>query len=142
MKVTYEQMPTFVADFLKTIEPREHAYVIALSGNLGAGKTTFSQELAKQLGVTESVASPTFVIMKQYALTNQRFERLVHIDAYRLESAEELQTLHIESVLSDKDTIVLLEWPEHVQDCIPGDATTISISVIDDTSRDITISHA
>src|ERR1035437_464305 len=70
------------------------AKVVALSGDLGAGKTTLTQELAKLLGVKENVVSPTFIIMKIYKINsskyNSHFKQLVHIDAYRLESPAEL----------------------------------------------------
>ena len=69
----------------------EGAVVCALHGDLGAGKTTFTQTLARELGVEEIVTSPTFVIMKNYELTNQPFEKLVHIDAYRIEEIDEMR---------------------------------------------------
>src|SRR3989338_3529631 len=90
------------------------AVVLGLHGDLGAGKTTFVQMLADQLGVQESVTSPTFVIMKKYQTKDQRFSTLVHIDAYRLESAEELEVLDFSSELSDEKNIICIEWAEKV----------------------------
>ena len=69
------------------------ATVLALHGELGAGKTTFTQTLARTLGVTDAVTSPTFVIMKLYELQHQSFETLIHIDAYRIEHSDEMRVL-------------------------------------------------
>src|SRR3989338_8811015 len=95
------------------------AVVLGLHGDLGAGKTTFVQMLADQLGVQESVTSQTFVIMKKYQTKDQRFSTLVHIDAYRLESAEELEVLDFSSELSDEKNIICIEWAEKVTDLLP-----------------------
>src|ERR1700733_3565857 len=69
------------------------ACVVGLYGDLGSGKTTFTQAVAKILGITEVVNSPTFVIEKIYKLEHERFEHLIHIDAYRLEKSSELEKL-------------------------------------------------
>ncbi|MCX6753845.1 MAG: tRNA (adenosine(37)-N6)-threonylcarbamoyltransferase complex ATPase subunit type 1 TsaE, partial [Candidatus Nomurabacteria bacterium] len=73
---------------------KKNATVISLSGDLGAGKTTITKEIAKQLGIKENVVSPTFVIMKIYKLKSSskhyfNFKKLIHIDAYRIEDAKE-----------------------------------------------------
>jgi len=75
--------------------------VVSLQGDLGAGKTAFTQELARSLGVVEVVTSPTFTIMKQYEIDNKDFDLMVHIDAYRIESEEEVEPLHLESVFTE-----------------------------------------
>lgn len=117
-------------------EPR--AVVIALSGELGAGKTTFTQCLARALGVAESVTSPTFVVMKKYALAHARFRTLVHIDLYRIEDEAELRPLAFQEVLAEPTTVVVVEWPERSHGTIPDTATHITFSVQDDGSRTIT----
>lgn len=96
------------------------AAVLALSGDLGAGKTTFTQHLARELGVTEAITSPTFVIMKKYPLpTDMQFKHLVHIDAYRLESPEELAVLNLNSELREEGNLVVVEWAEKVATLLP-----------------------
>jgi tRNA threonylcarbamoyladenosine biosynthesis protein TsaE len=75
-----------VANLAKGDAKRGTSTILALQGNLGAGKTVFTKGAAEALGVTEHVTSPTFVIQKTYELTNQPWKQLVHIDAYRLES--------------------------------------------------------
>jgi tRNA threonylcarbamoyladenosine biosynthesis protein TsaE len=116
----------------------DKAIVVALSGELGAGKTTFAQGVATTLGVQESVTSPTFVIEKIYVLDGQRFERLIHIDAYRLNTAHELEVLGWHELVSDPGNLVLLEWPEKVAELIPKNAITIRFD-IDGEKRIITI---
>lgn len=98
------------------------ARVIALSGNLGAGKTTFIQGFARALGIKAPIQSPTFVLMKIYALTKKHIKHLVHIDAYRIEKAQELEHLGLHDILNDKDAIVLIEWADRVEKILPNDA--------------------
>ena len=104
------------------------ATVVALSGELGAGKTTFVQGLARALGVEEQVTSPTFVIERVYPLTGQKFDRLVHIDAYRLKDRGELSVLGWNELVKESGTLVLIEWPEMIDGALPEDAMRITIS--------------
>jgi tRNA threonylcarbamoyladenosine biosynthesis protein TsaE len=105
------------------------ATVVTLSGELGAGKTTFAQKLARELGVEEHVTSPTFVLEKIYRLNGRQFERLVHIDAYRLESSRELEVLGFKELLDDPKNLILLEWPERVPELVPKDAISIRFDI-------------
>ena len=103
------------------------AVVLALTGNLGAGKTTFVQGFAASLGIKETLASPTFVIMKAYALRHATRDKrhartLVHIDAYRLKSGKDLASLGIRSILRDPHAIVVIEWAERITHSLPRDA--------------------
>lgn len=125
------------AKLLAGLSKGETATVIALSGDLGAGKTTLTQELARQLGVTETVISPTFVIMKEYAITRGPYAQLVHIDAYRLESAAELERLGWYDLLRDAKNLILIEWPEKVPEAIPSDAHRVSLQHASDEERSI-----
>lgn len=101
-------------------KPKDNgATVLALHGDLGVGKTTFTQTLARALGVTEPVTSPTFVIMKGYALEDQAFSKLVHIDAYRIESPNELSVLGFASLVETPQTLVIIEWAEKVAALLP-----------------------
>ncbi|HUO50410.1 MAG TPA: tRNA (adenosine(37)-N6)-threonylcarbamoyltransferase complex ATPase subunit type 1 TsaE [Candidatus Paceibacterota bacterium] len=118
------------ARFASRIVPHASAAtIIALSGELGAGKTTFTQGIAKALGVDESVTSPTFVIEKIYALHDQKFARLIHVDAYRLESAHELEVLGWHEIASDAANLILIEWPEKVATLIPEGAIRIRFDI-------------
>lgn len=102
--------------------------LVTLSGELGAGKTTFVQALAKELGVAEPVQSPTYVLMKSYTTTNPRFKKLIHIDLYRLEKPEEFSALKSETFLGDGDTLVCVEWPEKAGGLLPTPTLAIRFS--------------
>ena len=102
----------------------DQAIVLALSGELGAGKTTFTQGFAEAFGIKENVLSPTFVLMKMYK-KESGVRHLVHIDAYRLESEKELLHLGFGEIVQDKDAVVLVEWAERVKKIIPKDAVWV-----------------
>ena len=97
--------------------------VIAMVGELGSGKTTYVQRKAKELGITESVTSPTFVILKIYKIRKGEFERLVHIDAYRLENDQELEKLGVKELMADPKNLIMIEWADKVRGLIPDNAT-------------------
>ncbi len=122
-----------------TDRPSESAVVLALHGDLGAGKTTFVQTLAAELGIGETVTSPTFVIMKKYQTKNQRFTSLVHIDAYRLNEVDELRVLGFAEELSSKDTIICVEWAEKVADLLPATTRHLRFSLIDADKRTLSL---
>ena len=126
--------------FLGTLVPeKDVATLVILKGDLGAGKTAFVKQVARILGVTEHVTSPTFVIEKQYALSGGVFEHLVHIDAYRMESAHELEVLGWQELLQEKKTLVMVEWPERVAESIPENAHVIECEFVDETTRTFTL---
>ena len=134
---TQEELPGISRSLLASLQKGPTATVLALSGELGAGKTAFAQALARELGVEETVVSPTFVIMKLYDTRSQHYRRLVHIDAYRLKSHEELAKLSWAEVLADPDTVVLVEWPEQVEGAIPATALAVRLEHVSDTERRI-----
>jgi len=113
------------------------ATVLGLSGDLGAGKTAFAKALAKALGVTEEVLSPTFVIAKYYDLKSGKWERLVHIDLYRIEEEGELTALRLRELFRAPRTLVLIEWPERMGDKFPEHAARLSLGFVDETTRAI-----
>jgi tRNA threonylcarbamoyladenosine biosynthesis protein TsaE len=132
------ELQEHAAEFVRTLSPQLRATIVALSGELGAGKTTFAQGVARALGVTESVQSPTFILEKIYALENQAFKKIVHIDAYRLKSDEELRALGWDELLADSGNLILIEWPERVPGCVPEGAIRIRFDIEGD-GRRITI---
>ena len=135
-----EDMEAVAEALLSTIEISERATVLALSGELGAGKTTFVQFLANALGIGERVTSPTFVIQKRFLTDHPSFTSLVHIDAYRLESGDELEVLGWYDTLSDPRTLVALEWPENVKEALPEESINIAFEY-DGEGRQITVSN-
>ena len=134
-------LESFIATFVTTLSVcTDGATIIALSGDLGAGKTTFAKVLAKQLGVDEEVTSPTFVIERIYQLpVGQKFARLIHIDAYRLEGAHQLEVLGWKEISADPSNLILIEWPEMVEGVIPKGSIKIKLEWSSETERDITI---
>lgn len=94
--------------------------IVGLRGNLGAGKTKFSQEVAKILGVTESVVSPTFILAKTYTTKHPKWKKIVHIDAYRFETPEEAKVLDIHNQL-ERGVLILIEWPDLAKGVIQPD---------------------
>lgn len=117
------------------------ATVITLSGDLGAGKTTLTQEIAKILGIKENIISPTFVIIKSYELRNKNynFKRLIHIDAYRLNSSKELLNLGWQEIFEDKNNLIIIEWPEQVPECVENATCRVKLSHVDDQTRELEI---
>lgn len=136
---TLADLEAEAANFLASLAPPERgATLVTLSGELGAGKTAFVQAAAKALGVEGSVASPTFVLMKVYALSGHRaWKRLAHIDAYRLTGGSELAALGFDELMSDAETLVMLEWPERVADALPPARAKITLAVAPDAARTI-----
>lgn len=123
-----EETKQFACALVGKLAPQtDRATVIALSGDLGSGKTTLTQYIAEAFGVEERVTSPTYVIEKVYELLARPFERLVHIDAYRLTGEHELATLGWDALLKDSKTIILIEWPEKVAGLVPADAIRITL---------------
>ncbi|MBQ6654226.1 MAG: tRNA (adenosine(37)-N6)-threonylcarbamoyltransferase complex ATPase subunit type 1 TsaE [Erysipelotrichaceae bacterium] len=106
--------------------------LLTLSGQLGAGKTTFTQGLAKGLGVVKNVTSPTFTILKIY---KGRLP-LYHIDAYRLEGLD--QDLGFEEYISG-DGVCVIEWSNFIEDILPYECINIDFSINDDDSRTLVI---
>lgn len=135
--VTLADLGAEAVRFVNTLVPDpEKATLVTLSGELGAGKTAFTKAVANALGVSDMVASPTFVLEKVYRLPEgQAFKQLVHIDAYRLESGKELSALGFDEIMRDPHTLILLEWPEKVADMLPLPAVRLSLSVAEDGSR-------
>lgn len=133
-----EEMNTAVEAVLARVSTTQTAgaVVIALSGELGAGKTTFVQALARALGVEEAVTSPTYVVMKTYPLEGEKLSaplrdvtKLVHIDAYRIEELDEMRVLGFSELLAEKNTMMCIEWPEHIAALLPGDSIKVSLAL-------------
>ena len=108
---------------------RTHAFCIALSGELGAGKTLFVKGLARGLGLRGPIQSPTFIIMRRHALKRAgRFQSLWHADCYRLKKEKELTALKFREILKDPQNIVAIEWAERVKKYLPKDTLWIALS--------------
>ena len=116
-----------------------HAILITLSGDLGAGKTTLTKEIARQLGIVENMQSPTYVIYKKYSLTSSElpWQYLIHGDMYRLESSSDLEKLGWQDLLRDPKNLIIIEWPELVAGAIPDWVIKVSLTHQGDLLRGI-----
>ncbi len=115
------------------------AVVFALTGDLGSGKTTFVKGLAKGLGITQRILSPTYILMRQYIISPST--NFFHVDLYRLESdiEKEMRNLGIDDLWSNKENIMAIEWAEKAKDFIPKNATWIKFENVGENRRKIVI---
>ena len=117
---TLESLREFAQHVIKdhiNLEVAGQARLITLSGDLGAGKTTFTQILGELLGVSDGIDSPTYVIEQRYSITDsQSLDELVHIDAYRLEQEDDPLKIGLDQTLQDPAKLVVVEWPEKIED--------------------------
>lgn len=126
---TLEETKQFAQTLARLVQGQ--SLVITLDGDLGAGKTTWTQFFAKELGVKEIVNSPTFTIMKSYTQGNG--QPLYHIDAYRLEGMD--QDLGFEECFDEGISVV--EWADFIREQLPEDHLSISIEEGIDENRTI-----
>lgn len=116
-----------LASLISAQPSKKGACVIALQGELGAGKTTFTKSFLAALGVKESVTSPTFILFRPYPLKAEHYSLAYHIDCYRLEDPKELLKLGLKEMLKNQKYIVLIEWAERVKKFLPKNIVWISI---------------
>lgn len=111
--------------------------VVALSGDLGAGKTALAQMTAKAWGVKTSVVSPTFTVFKIYSVAGQQFRQLCHIDLYRL---DDFSRPHgFEEYIGEPNTACLIEWAEKIKNRLPAGTIWINLEILSDEARLVTV---
>jgi len=116
--------------------------IVLLSGPLGAGKTTFSQGVARGLGVTDRVTSPTFTMVRQHEAHNAAgITTLHHCDVYRVESLGEVLDLDLGELVEEQG-VALVEWGELAASIFGRDVLTITLAATDDDERTITVDGA
>lgn len=135
--VKKEDLKNLAKEIIEKIKSQKvnRAVVLTLSGDLGAGKTTFTKEIAKHFKIKKEIISPTFVIMKIYEVKDDKFKNLIHIDAYRLEKGDDLKVLDWQRLINDKENLIVLEWPEMVESHIPDWSIKVNISHKDEETR-------
>jgi len=128
-------------DFIEKISVGVYdtALVVGLYGDLGSGKTTFTQAIAKIFDIKEDITSPTYVIEKIYDINKRNFKKLIHVDAYRLDSAKELLILDWDKTLCDSRNIIFIEWPERVLKVLPKNHAKVYFKFISENEREIQI---
>jgi len=142
---TLEELQEEATSFIKNLSPKETgATLVTLSGELGAGKTAFTQAVAKALGIKDIVTSPTFVLLKEYEVTGtlqKSFSKLIHVDAYRLEG-KSCEPLELRTYLSHRENLVCIEWPAMLGETLPMADVKITLKVKEGTVREISYDYA
>ena len=108
--------------------------VVALYGEMGAGKTTFTKALCKVLGVVDGVNSPTFNLINEYR--TDKGEVVYHFDFYRIDKLEEAFDIGFEEFI-ESGNLCIIEWPEKIEQILPSDTLRVKISVLKDGSREL-----
>ena len=142
-----DQIRSAAREFIEKVLP-EHS-VIAFYGAMGAGKTTFIKALCEELGVTDTVTSPTFSLVNEYSIPTSQKEAspvggrlegaIFHFDFYRIKRLEEVYDMGYEDYFYQKNALCLIEWPELVEELLPDDALRVEISEESDGSRKIKV---
>ena len=135
-KETQKLAGLILADLIKK-SPKDGALILSLQGDLGSGKTTFTQGLAKFLKIKNRITSPTFVIQKKFSIFNFQFSKLYHIDAYRLQKSEEILELGWHEIISNPKNIVVIEWPEKIKKFLPKQTHFLKFKFITETHREV-----
>ncbi len=93
--------------------------LLLLYGDLGSGKTTFTQGFAKGLGITRHITSPTFLLMRTYVIPKNSLGKFYHLDLYRLENGEGIEDLGVKEILQNPKNIVVIEWADRINGKMP-----------------------
>lgn len=157
---SFEETQKLGEELAKTLRGGE---ILALHGDLGSGKTTFVQGIAKGLGIVRRIISPTFIIMRHYKTrlpvysSSERSEsrsykkdgssrqartiNFYHIDLYRIETRDDIKGLGIEEILKDPESIVAIEWPEKMGEMLPENHIDIYFEYLENDKRKILIKY-
>ncbi|MGI6231825.1 MAG: tRNA (adenosine(37)-N6)-threonylcarbamoyltransferase complex ATPase subunit type 1 TsaE [Prevotella sp.] len=133
MQIKIDSLDNIRAAARKFIENMGEGNVFAFYGKMGAGKTTFIKAICEELGVEDVITSPTFAIVNEYrsATTN---ELIYHFDFYRIKKLEEVYDMGYEDYFYS-GALCFLEWPELIEEILPGDCTKVTITEQPDGSR-------
>jgi len=135
-----------VAELLvKTLLDKKYSppHIFALQGNLGVGKTTFIQGVAKALKIKQKILSPTFVIIKDFTLPkNSNFSKFYHIDCYRLNDPSEIIILGFKEIIKNPKNLIFIEWPERIKKLLPSNTVWIKFKAQDKNKREIIIKNS
>ncbi len=129
-----EDTNQIASDLVKKLAP---GATICLIGDLASGKTTFTQAVGRQLGLSR-VISPTYMIMKEYKIVGHEFvQNLFHLDLYRLISKDDIKSFDLEEIWGKKENLVIIEWPEKILDALPDNHYLINFKQTGPTQREI-----
>ena len=146
---TKEFARVLLREWLEINKNKNSNWLVCLYGDLGGGKTTFVQGLAEELGIKETVNSPTFLIMKKYNSSGRRTNicsplladnkkyTLYHFDCYRISDYKEILDLGWEEIINGENNIVVIEWPEEVEEILPKMRLNLKFEFVDENTRKI-----
>lgn len=138
-----ENLAIFLLNKVLKLNPAitsKEALVVALEGELGAGKTVFVKGAAKALGIKGKIKSPTFTLIKKHPIfLSKCFKFLYHLDCYRLRDHRDLAILGIGEILNDPQNLILIEWSDRVKKILPKKHIKIHIDHIGKATRKISV---
>lgn len=138
----FEETQRIAGEFVKSdLGKRNSATIVCLYGDLGFGKTTFVQGMAKGLEIEKKILSPTFIIMRSYRIKiqNSRFKNFYHVDLYRINNEGEILDLGLLDILQNPENMVAIEWPEKMGSLLPEKHINIRIEYLENDRRKIVI---
>lgn len=120
------------------IQPKS---IVALYGDLGAGKTTFTRYFVKNLGSTARVQSPTFIIQRTYVTNNKDIQKIHHLDLYRLNRKEDLGDIDFEELFNDEKSVTVIEWPQIIEEMLPQKTIKIYFDSLEGEERTLDVQN-
>jgi tRNA threonylcarbamoyladenosine biosynthesis protein TsaE len=134
---SFEETQKLGLEFAKKVE---EVSILALYGDLGSGKTTFIQGLAKGLRINKKIISPTFIIMRSYKVpVIIKKSYFYHIDLYRINDEKDVQELGLIELMKDPRNLLAIEWPEKILKLLPEKRLNLHFEYVDENKRKITI---
>ena len=134
-----QELAQTLAEALGESPRLKRARVVTLSGELGAGKTTFAQAFGLAFGVKRKLLSPTFALRTIYKTKSKKYNTLEHYDWYRIDGVKELRALGWEEAMKDPKRILIVEWPERARRAIPKIHTRVKLAHTKGNGRSVTI---
>lgn len=155
MKEFISKSPESTMDFaIELAKKLKGGEILALGGELGSGKTTFVKGLAEGLGISDTINSPTFVLLKEYKIphplrhlrsvrtdVSKIFVHFIHVDAYRVENIDDIKSVGIEDYLNRDDVILAIEWADKIKEILPKNIVDIKFEAINEKIRQISIKY-
>ncbi len=120
---------SFARQILSSKIRHKKALIIAIKGELGAGKTTFLKGFGVGLGIREKILSPTFVILKRFDMQGRSFKNFYHLDCYRVKDEKEAEALGFKEIILLEENIMAIEWPENIKNLIGENIYKIKIKI-------------
>ena len=135
MEITINSFDNIREAAKQFIAAMEDNTVFAFYGKMGAGKTTFIKAICEELGVTDVINSPTFAIVNEYR-SDETGELIYHFDFYRIKKLDEVYDMGYEDYFYS-GALCFIEWPELVEEVLPGDAVKVTIEEVEDGTRSV-----